>query len=30
MNIYQRNTNRNELGWIHFGEKPKVQEKQYV
>ena len=30
MNIYKSNTDRIDLGWLHFDEEPKVQEKQQV
>ena len=29
-NIYQSNTYRKELSWLHFGDEPRVQEKQQV
>ena len=28
MNIYQSNTNRKDLSWIHFDDKPRLQERQ--
>ena len=28
MNIYQINTYRKELSWLHFDDKPRVQERQ--
>ena len=30
MNIYQSNTYRKDLGWPHFDDEPRVQEKQQV
>ena len=30
MNIYKSNTDRIDLGWLHFDEEPKVQGKQQV
>ena len=30
MNIYKSNTDTIDLGWLHFDEEPKVQEKQQV
>ena len=29
-NIYQSNTYRKDLNWPHFGDQPRVQEKQQV
>ena len=29
MNIYQSNTCRKEICWLHFDNKPRVQEKQH-
>ena len=30
MNIYQRNTYRKDLSWLHFNDEPRVQERQQV
>ena len=30
MNNYQSNTYRKDLSWLHFADKPRVQEKQQV
>ena len=30
MNIYQSNTYRNNLSWLHFDDEPRVQERQQV
>ena len=30
MNIYQSNTYRNDLSWLHFDDEPRVQERQQV
>ena len=30
MNIYQTNTYRKDLGWLHFDDEPRVQETQQV
>ena len=30
MNIYQSNTYRKDLSWLHFDDEPRVQEKQQV
>ena len=30
MNIYQSNTYRKDVSWLHFNDKPKVQDRQQV
>ena len=30
MNLYQSNTYRNDLSWLHFDDEPRVQERQQV
>ena len=30
MNIYQNNTHRKDLSWLHFGDEPKVQERHQL
>ena len=30
LNIYQSNTYRKDLGWLHFDDEPRVQERQQV
>ena len=30
MNIYQSNTFRKDLNWLHFEDDPRVQERQHV